>query len=602
MSSRIRILPESLCNMIAAGEVIERPASVVKELVENSIDAGASEIIVEVEMGGRRLIRVTDDGCGMDHDDVLLCLERHATSKILSPEDLFEPRSLGFRGEALPSIAAVSRLTLKSRSPESEEGWLVYAEGGKIRKAEACGLPVGTVLEVRDLFFNTPARKKFLRREATELGHIGDVVGRLALACPQVQFRLLHQGRSLLDLYRHEDLGGRVAAFFGNSFAREMVSIQQKSGSGLSLTGMVAQPALHRPSSQGIYCYVNRRFVRDRVLQHALRDGYRHLLPQGRFPVAVLLLDIDPRRVDVNVHPTKHEVRFVDQKAVHDFISRSVREALRPSEWLARPGTAAPGEQDPPERTGVGVQPPTLRSEPERRIAESLERYGANFFNGQVKQEIRVFSSAVQPHRKPVPENSPTGLFPGMKIIGQYAGNYILAQDGEDLVVIDQHAAHERIGFEKLRDQFNKGGVKSQQLLFPVVIDLEREASALLNDHLDELHRFGFEVEPFGGHSFAVKAVPSILQDAEIERLLRDVADDLERLDRSGSVQAEIDRALIRMACHGVVRSGQVLSPEEMSALLRDLEQVDFRAHCPHGRPVMHRWARTDLEKLFKRS
>jgi len=605
MSSKIRILPEDLCNKIAAGEVIERPASVVKELVENSLDAEASEIAVEIEMGGRRLIRVTDDGWGMGRDDILLCLERHATSKIKSAADLFGPHTLGFRGEALPSIAAVSRMTLRSRSSEDEEGWLIYAEGGRIRKAEACGLPHGTVMEVRDLFFNTPARKKFLRRETTELGHIGDVLGRLALAYPHVQFRLRHQGRSLLDLYRHENILERAGAFFGSALARDLIPFRRETEAGMVLSGLIAQPAVHRPSSQGIYTYVNQRFVRDRVIQHALREGYRQLVPQGRFPVAVLFLEIDARRVDVNVHPTKHEVRFSEQGEIHDFIAAAIRDALRPSGWLRQPVAGGrSGENDAGPASPDGASS-TVKPEVDagRRVAESLGRYAAGLSPVRGFPEPGAFRPpARQPELQSSAAEPPAGFFTSMQIIGQFSGSYILAQNGEDLVVIDQHAAHERIGFEKLRQQFRKGSVESQQLLFPVVVDLELAAAALLTDHLEELRRLGFEIEPFGGPSFAVKAVPAILQGAEIRQLVGDVADDLEALDKSSSIETQIDRVLVRMACHGVIRAGQKLSAAEMGALMRELDLVDFQAHCPHGRPVMHRWHQAELEKFFKRS
>ena len=334
MAQKIRILPEVLCNQISAGEVVERPASVIKELLENSLDAGADEIRVEIEKGGKRLIRVSDNGCGMSQDDAFLALERHATSKINTSEDLFALHSFGFRGEALPSIAAVSRLTLQTREEEQAEGWSIYVEGGTVRRAEAAGLSRGTCIEVRDLFFNTPARRKFLRRDDTETSHIADVVSKLALAHPGVHMRLQNQGRTILEAYRHDTLEARIAAVLGRSLLKELQTISHEGGDGLTLHGFIGSPDCTRSTTGHMYSYVNGRYIRDRVIQHAILDGYRNLLLKGRYPVVVLFLEIDPALVDVNVHPTKHEVRFRDQGLVHDFVSQAVRSSLRPAEWL----------------------------------------------------------------------------------------------------------------------------------------------------------------------------------------------------------------------------------------------------------------------------
>ncbi|MFO7983627.1 MAG: DNA mismatch repair endonuclease MutL, partial [Desulfuromonadales bacterium] len=334
MSQNIHVLPENLCNKIAAGEVVERPASVVKELLENAIDAGATDILVEVESGGKRLIRIVDNGIGMSQDDAFLALERHATSKVRNEEDLFAVSTLGFRGEALPSIASVSRLRLRTRSEESETGWEIYAEGGSIRKAGEIGAPCGTMIEVRNLFFNTPARRKFMRRDQTEMGHVADVVTRQALACRHIRFRLVHGDRTLIEAHPEESLEARVATILGRPLIREMRRVDERDGADLGLRGLVSQPAQTRSAPSHIYTFINGRYIRDRVVQHAVMEGYRNLLMKGRYPLAVLFIDIDPALVDVNVHPTKQEVRFRDQRLIHDFISSAVRRNLRDSSWL----------------------------------------------------------------------------------------------------------------------------------------------------------------------------------------------------------------------------------------------------------------------------
>ena len=614
MKQKIRILPETLCNKIAAGEVVERPASVVKELLENSLDAGASEIRVEVESGGRKLIKVIDNGRGMDRDDVFLCLERHATSKISSDEDLFRLRSFGFRGEALPSIAAVSRLTLASRSSETEVGWEIYAEGGNVKRAGEVGIPCGTTVEVRDLFFNTPARRKFLRQEETELGHIGDVVTKLALAQPTVRFSLVHRGRTLIDLYRHNSLAERVAELLGRPLFKEMLPLAVSGPLDMKLEGMISQPAVNRATTGAMYTFINGRYIRDRVVQHALLEGYRRLLVKGRYPALVLFLQIDPSLVDVNVHPTKHEVRFHDQKKVHDFIVAALQQTLRSSSWLAdtaaapadRAGLstapAAPYLQSSADTVSAGGNPAEIRRQ---EVREALFAYGQRQpASSQADLHSGARHAAGTPFVLPEPaaaENA-GGFFSSLRIIGQYRRSFIVGQDGDDLILIDQHAAHERIGFERLRAEFRRGQVERQSLLFPAILEFEfREASHLL-EHLDEFERLGFELEPFGGRTFALKAIPRLLAGEQAEQLVRDVAAELVSLGSSGLVEAALDEILILMACHGMIRANQTLTDGEIKALLRDLDQVDFSAHCPHGRPVMKRFPLTEVERMFRRT
>jgi len=613
MKQKIQILPENLCNKIAAGEVVERPASVVKELLENSLDAGATEIRLEVEGGGRKLIRVIDDGGGMGRDDVFLCLERHATSKIRSDEDLFRLHSFGFRGEALPSIAAVSRLTLTSRSAESDAGWEIYAEGGTVKRAGEVGIPCGTTVEVRDLFFNTPARRKFLRQEETELGHIGDVVTKLALAQPAVRFSLVHRGRLLIDLYRHGSLAERVAELLGRPLLKEMLPLAAAGPCGLKLEGLVSQPAATRSTAGAMYTYINGRYIRDRVVQHALMEGYRNVLAKGRYPALVLFLQIDPALVDVNVHPTKHEVRFHEQRSVHDFIANALRETLRSSDWLNESAAGVAGKTvssitpatELP-RVGGPVVPADGNPAEGRRqeVREALFEYARTMPVAPVAVPAHAACPPKNPFVMPEPDRdeSAVGFFSSLQVIGQYRRSFVVCQDGDDLVLIDQHAAHERIGFERLRAEFGQGQLEQQALLFPTMLEFDFRETSQLNEHLQDLARFGFELEHFGGRTFALKAVPRLLGDGRAEQIVRDVVAELAALGKSVLVEAAIDEILILMACHGMVRANQSLAPAEIEALLRDLDRVDFSAHCPHGRPVLKRLPLSEIERMFRRT
>lgn len=588
MSAKIHLLPENLCNQIAAGEVVERPASIVKELVENSLDAQATQIIIEIEGGGRRLIRVTDNGTGMGKDDVFLCLERHATSKIASSSDLFSLQTLGFRGEALPSIAAVSRMTVRSQTETAAEGWEIYVEGGTVKRAGAVGLPTGTTIEVRDIFFNTPARRKFLRKEETEFGHIAELVTRLALCSPEVQFQLVNNQRTILNVPRQNNIEERIAILLGRPLLADMVKVSHSDPvAGLELQGLISHPGLHRSSSAAIYTYINGRYVRDRVVQHAILEGLRHLFPRGRYPVAVLFLAIPGSAVDVNVHPTKHEVRFSQQALVHDFIARAVQEALRPG----------------------------IESLDKQRMTSEV--YGKDFrrVESRVTSPVPltfVQSSHLLPPRvsEAVPDWTPSATIPAinsffssLRIIGQFHASYIVAEDEDNLLLIDQHAAHERIGFERLRQEFHNGDVARQGLLFPEIIEFDFKETALISEHLQSLLRLGFEIEPFGTRTFALKAVPQLLQGRNnFAQLLHDIACDLGELGVSRRIEDTVDSFLLLISCHGMVRARQKLNIAEMSALLADLDSIDFNANCPHGRPVYSRLSDLEIARLFRRS
>jgi DNA mismatch repair protein MutL len=593
MSARIHLLPENLCNQIAAGEVVERPASVVKELVENSLDAHATQITIEIEGGGSRLIRVSDDGDGMGKDDVFLCLERHATSKIASSADLFCLQTLGFRGEALPSIAAVSRLTVRSQTATAAEGWELYVEGGTVKKAGAIGLPAGTTIEVRDLFFNTPARRKFLRKEETEFGHIAELVTRLALCSPEVQFQLVHNQRTILNAPRQHRLEERIATLLGRPLLADLVKVDRSEpGAGLALQGLISHPNLHRSSSAAIYTYINGRYVRDRVVQHAILDGLRHLFPRGRYPVAVLFLAIPGAAVDVNVHPTKHEVRFSQQALVHDFIAGAVKEALRP-------GIESLGQQRPT----IGERSHGAAENSGDELTLPAAGPLPDLVAPQVADVPQVSEPVVTWAAPAIATPFAGSYFSSLRIIGQFRASYIVAEDDEHLLLIDQHAAHERIGFERLRREFHDGAVARQGLLFPQIVEFDFKETALLSEYLVPLCRLGFELELFGPRTFALKAVPQLLSGRDnFAQLLHDLASDLGELGVSRRIEDALDSFLLLISCHGMVRARQKLTLVEMTALLADLDHIDFNAHCPHGRPVYSRLSDPEIARLFRRS
>lgn len=601
-STRIKVLEESLCNQIAAGEVVERPASVVKELVENSLDSGADQIVVELETGGRKLIRVSDNGCGMSRQDTFLSLERHATSKIRCAEDLFALTSLGFRGEALASIASVSRLRLRSCASEDGLGQEILVEGGKVRRAEEVGMARGTLVEARNLFFNLPARRKFLRREQTELGHCADVVTKQALAHPDVNFKLLHNQRQMLNLRPEKGVAERTAALLGRSVLSDMLSLDKHDEEGgLRVHGLIGQPSLNRSSSAHIYTFINGRYIRDRVVQHAIMEGYRHLLMKGRFPVVVLFIEIASDGVDVNVHPTKHEVRFRDQTMVHGFITTSIQQQLKPTDWVVSQLDEI-SEKPTFSATPASEQPPLIAESPAPPYADTAISTFTPAQNGgnTVGPDTRYEEPLIQRSTSPTAV-APVGFFAGLRYLGQYHNSYILCQDGDDLLLIDQHAAHERIGFERLKKAFETRQVEQQTLLFPELLELDFRSAEAFSAHLDEIKRLGFEVEHFGGSSYVVKAVPQLLAQREVKELLTDIALELDQTGSHGALEIKLDEVLILMACHGVIRAHQALEVREARALLEQLDTVDYKAHCPHGRPVFQRIRLPEIERMFRR-
>jgi DNA mismatch repair protein MutL len=609
MTTRVRILPEQLTNKIAAGEVVERPASVVKELVENALDAGGSDIIVEIEDGGKRLIRVTDNGSGMTREDALLSMERHATSKIGTDADLFNLHTLGFRGEALPSIASVSRFTLASRERGALEGAEIYAEGGRIREVKACGMAEGTVVSVRNLFFNTPARLKFMKSRDTETGHIGEFLHRLALSRPDVRFTYMCDGKTVFRLLPG-GMADRAGEILGKTVAAELYPLEVDDN-GVALKGLLGSPSVSRSAAAHLYTYINGRFIRDRVVQHALLQGYRNVLERGRYPVLVLFITVPAADVDVNVHPTKHEVRFREQAKIHAVIQNGVEQLLRSGPWLGK-GSVLPRQ---PAAT-TSATPSLSRVE---EVKESLLRYAVRQENlplprhacypqpspQQPMGSARPPETAIPraPSAEPDPAALPTGegYFAGLQVIGQFRNAYIVCQDGSDLLLIDQHAAHERVVFQELRRSLEGGTLDGQGLLFPETIDLSPAESAIVREHGDELQKLAFDLEHFGGTTWLLKGVPQLLAGLDYKQALRDTLEEFCSLGRSGVSAEIIDDILATIACHSVVRGQRQLAPLEIQRLLQRMDGTEFAANCPHGRPVIARITHREIEKLFKR-
>jgi DNA mismatch repair protein MutL len=614
-SAKIRILPPALADQIAAGEVVERPASVVKELVENALDAGARRIEVELENGGRRLIRVVDDGCGMLPDDARLALRRHATSKIAAADDLWGLRTFGFRGEALPSIAAVSRLTMTTRPAGSDAGFRLAVEAGVEIDAREAGIPVGTQVEVRDLFFNTPARAKFLKTEGTETANTSEAMVRLALAHPDVHFRLRVAGRTALDLPPHRDLGERVRVTLARRGAGALHEANGDEG-GHRVRAFLASPEEVSNTTRSTYLFVGGRFVRDRSLLHALALGYGTLIEKGRYPLAALFLDLPGRDVDVNVHPQKLEVRFARAQEVYAAVRHVVGAAIARAPWLRA------GDGARPMRTFT--LPPQSRSatRDDGGAAPAGESAAAVFVGGAgdvtpAQVRLRGVDQGGSPLRlrdgaADVPAGSPGAasladwgparFFSGLTYVGQVHRTYLVCEARDELILIDQHAAHERVAYARLRAAHARAQMPRQRLLFPIPIEVG-EAEAAAAERADLLGDLGFEVTRQGASTVLLRAVPEPLKDADPKPLLRDVLGELAEggpPGRAGDLDP-VDQILATIACHSVVRAGDVLGRPEALALLAQLDDVDLRSHCPHGRPVLLRLPLSEIERRFGR-
>jgi DNA mismatch repair protein MutL len=682
---RIHVLSENVANKIAAGEVVERPASVAKELLENSLDAGATRIRIQVEAGGKKLIQITDNGCGMVRDDALLAFERHATSKIKNAEDLLSVATLGFRGEALPSIASVSRLRLETRAPDEVSGTIVEINGGKIYKVEETGLPPGTSIAVRDLFFNIPARKKFLKAESTELSHIASLVTHYALAHPDKHFELhsatnamlvappvagyserVYQvfGKEVLDQlipiaavqpleriglpqpppWRRKEEGQRGAG----ALARETPAPGEPVGDGTGedvveapafgefrVHGFVSKPEIQKLNRNSIYVFVNGRLIRDRLVQHAIIEAYRNILPPTVFPVVLLFLDLPAGEVDVNVHPSKTEVRFRQQSVMHDFVRESVRAALmkaRPVPQFAVEIRAHPSaspslvaETLSGERTvspdaaawrslhvPAGSQPFSLQAPVPPAISERFQfgegiSVDGNAALSLVRAPEPVPSSIIGDScAPPIPDEAegPSDLAPALaslKPLGQIRDSFILAVNPESLWIVDQHVAHERVLFEKILKQRAAQKVESQRLLLPLVIELTIGQQAVFADIADELASNGFEVEPFGARSIAVKIAPAGIDAPAVEHMLHELLDQFSREEQALNLEKIRGRIAASIACHAAIKVKMPLEQNKMEWLLAELAKTDCPMTCPHGRPVVLRYSMKDIQKAFKR-
>jgi DNA mismatch repair protein MutL len=683
---KIHVLSERVANQIAAGEVVERPASVVKELLENALDAGSTRIRIQVEAGGKKLIQITDNGCGMVRDDAMLAFERHATSKIKDTDDLLTIATLGFRGEALPSIASVARLHLETRAEEEAAGTVLEINGGKIIRVEEAGLPMGTSITIRDLFFNTPARKKFLRSESTELSHIASLVTHYALAHPEKHFELHSATNALLVAPPVAGHRERVYQVFGRETLDQLIPLaavqplervglpqpppwrravetpasesagasDDASHTGVTaprdfgevrLHGFVSKPEIQKLNRNSIFIFVNGRLIRDRLIQHAIIEAYRNILPPTVFPVVLLFIEMPTAEVDVNVHPSKTEVRFRQQTVIHDFIRESVRAALmkaRPvpqflTEIGAQPsaslGLSSPGLTDRSVSYAANGGDGTPQA-PWRDVshasavggfalhAPSIPETTAHFqFDGGIAVEANAAVSLARPPLSPqaddqqsVPDHGcappiPQEILPEptleslrtLRPLGQIRNSFILAVNEDGLWIIDQHVAHERVLFERVLRQRSAQRVESQRLLMPLVIDLTPGQQAIFSDIAEELARNGFEAEPFGSRSVAVKVAPAGVDAAQIEHMLNEIFDQLMREDQAINLEAVRTGIAASIACHAAIKVNMQLEQNKMEWLLAELAKTDHPYTCPHGRPVVLRYSMQDIQKAFKR-
>jgi DNA mismatch repair protein MutL len=573
----IRILPEKVASQIAAGEVIERPASVVRELLDNSIDAGSTRVEVTIENGGKRRIKVSDNGVGMYRDDLLLCLERHATSKIKSVSDLFSLCSLGFRGEALPSTASVSRMEITSRPTEELIGHRVKVDGGKLRSVDEIGCPAGTIVEVRDLFYNVPARRKFLRADKTEADHIVDTLSRIALPFLHIHFRLEDRTKTILNLPLSENDLNRLSVLMGRDVARTLVDLDQQVGE-LKIRAYLAPPDLSRSRGDRIFIYVNNRSIRDRLVTRAVMEGYGQRLMKGRYPQVVIFLEVDPSLVDINVHPTKQEIRFRHSRLVYQAIISSIEDTLR-------------------QRFHAIFE--TGFDDGYRGLRETAVKHLSGVDMAEPKMEYSLPADEKSDvHEKLFQE--PYFVKEGPHVIGQLKDTYILCQTRDGLVMVDQHAAHERIVYETLKGAYQTMRIERQSFLIPHKLEVSVNEARIIQQKLDQLVKLGLDLEHFGGNTFLLRSVPSSLIHAQWEKFLYDIIPVLEEEDDLSSAKA-MEKILTVMACHGAIRAGKRMSHEEMTLLLNQLEEMDLPTNCPHGRPILKRLSYYEIEKMFKR-
>lgn len=614
---KIRILPENIISKIAAGEIVERPASVVKELVENSLDAQSTYIQIELRAGGKKFISVLDNGEGMTKDDALLSLERHATSKIRRVEDLFSIKTLGFRGEALPSIAGVSRLRLTTKTKDTLSGTRISIEGGIMKSVEEIGCPPGTTVEVRDLFYNTPPRLKFMKTTETELSNILDIIQREALVRPDVGFEVTHEGKTLLHLIQRKTLVERLPEVFPNTKLFEIKSESE----GIQVHGFVSGPEDTRTTTQKLFIYVNRRSVKDKFLIRMLIDSYGRMIERGRFPQGILLIEIPAEEVDVNVHPTKNEVRFRRAGVVGELIKVAMSDMLNHAPWIngyrARVENAVQGffekgrvsEKTYTSKDGFfearqNARIPTFHSYDEipqgKEIVLKTPDAQAIQVNNTKPSHLPVIQdSQYTLHPAPIKQ---TGFFSTLNVIGQLGKLYIICASESGMILIDQHAAHERINYERLKNAYLKREFEIQELLFPLPIELSSDETQILEEHKEEIESLGIKIEGFGKGSFLIRSVPALLKNSDIEKLLKEMVGEITTLGKEESLTRHIDQIIATMACHISVRASQELNYEKMRALLQELDCTEFPHACPHGRPVSRELTFEELDKMFKRS
>ncbi|MGD0428740.1 MAG: DNA mismatch repair endonuclease MutL [Candidatus Acidiferrales bacterium] len=670
--SRIRILPETVANKIAAGEVVERPASVVKELLENALDAGARSVRIETESGGKRLIRVIDDGCGMNHDDALLAFERHATSKLRTADDLLSIATLGFRGEALPSIAAISRLLLETRDAEEGEGTRIEFAGGKLLSVKPAGVPVGTSISVADIFYAVPARRKFLKSETTELGHIASLVTHYALAHPDRHFLLKTPSQEILNCSPVEKLADRVYQIFGRQALDELTEIPvteaavrsaitepprepEERAATLRVSGFTSRPEVQRSNRNGIYIFVNRRLVRDRLLLHAISEAYRNIVPPGVFPVVLLFLDMPYEEVDVNVHPAKIEVRFRHPQFVHDFTRDALRQALSvarpiPGFPAVRAATAAGaaaasstgtnGGSTPFAAVAAAIDPAFLSSAntgalpgappgPPRAViptsfgdvagaAEGFELSGAP--DRPISQRLQFDPTGASDFSLGPQESGASSVASGgigatetpgslpslediadLKPLGQVNSSFIVAVNGEGLWIIDQHVAHERVLFEQHLRARREGELGGQRLLVPLIVELNPRQLAIFEQIGEELRANGFEAELMGARSVAIQAAPAGITSGDAEKLLYEILDGIARENQAISIDSLQAKIAASTSCHAAIKVNTPLDPAKMEWLLGELAKTEYPMSCPHGRPVVLRYSVREIERAFKR-
>ena len=642
-------MPEAVANRIAAGEVVERPASVVKELLENALDAGARSVRIEVESGGKRMIRVVDDGWGMSHDDALLAFERYATSKLRTSDDLLSIATLGFRGEALPSIASVSRLLLETCIGGEEQGTRVEFAGGKLVGVKPAGLPAGTTVSAADIFYCVPARRKFLKSDSTELGHVASLVTHYALANPDKQFALKTPTQEIMNVPPVAALAERVYQLFGRQALEEMIEITPVSApisaaitepdldttdraAELAVRGFVSRPEVQRANRNGIYIFVNRRLVRDRLMLHAIHEAYRNILPPDVFPVALLFIDLPCEEVDVNVHPAKIEVRFRHSQRVHDFARDTIRQALSKARPIAsfavqarttapasgQPGVAtaaAPAPTPPravlplsdpcPSMTGeafalteVPMHPETQRFAFEAGAAESAV---TEFAAREDKQSEAHFGEAAQQPPESIEAPASAVCLGELKPLGQVNASFIVAVNSEGLWIIDQHVAHERVLFERHLRSRREGALTGQRLLVPIVVNLTPRQRAILEEITEELFANGFDVTPMGPQSVAIQATPAGVPNSDAERLVAEILDGIEHEDQAISIDSLQAQIAASTACHAAIKVNMPLDQTKMEWLLGELAKTESPMSCPHGRPVILRYSLREIERAFKR-